>query len=129
MKCFLHQERDAVGICKSCGKGICPDCAVDLGRGLACHGRCEVEVRSLIDLVDRNVRLGPKTEAIMDRASGAWIAGTVFFLGMGALFFGWSMLEARQLTLVGAIGLGFIAYGVFHLVLTLRLARRRQSGK
>lgn len=128
MKCFRHVERDAVGICKSCGKGICPDCAVDLGRGLACRGQCEGEVRALIDLVDRNVRLGPKTEAIMDRAGGARIAATVFFFGMGALFLGWSWLEMRQLTLVGAIGIGFMAYGCFHLMLTLRLARRRQRG-
>ena len=26
MKCFNHHERDAFGICKTCGKGLCLDC-------------------------------------------------------------------------------------------------------
>ncbi|MBP7275989.1 MAG: hypothetical protein KBA51_07280, partial [Kiritimatiellae bacterium] len=35
MKCFNHEDRDAVGTCKSCGKGVCRECAVDMGKGLA----------------------------------------------------------------------------------------------
>jgi hypothetical protein len=45
MKCFYHHDQDAVGECKSCGKGLCPACAVDLGKGLACRQRCEDNVR------------------------------------------------------------------------------------
>ena len=26
MKCYNHHDRDAFGICKSCGKGLCLDC-------------------------------------------------------------------------------------------------------
>lgn len=26
MKCFNHHERDAFGICKVCGKGLCLEC-------------------------------------------------------------------------------------------------------
>lgn len=50
MSCFYHHERDSVGGCKSCGKNLCPECAVDLGRGLACRGRCEEDVRALFGL-------------------------------------------------------------------------------
>jgi hypothetical protein len=35
MKCYYHHEVDAVGLCKSCSKGICPECAFDVGGGLA----------------------------------------------------------------------------------------------
>lgn len=30
MHCFNHDDRDAVDICKACGKGLCPECATDL---------------------------------------------------------------------------------------------------
>src|SRR4051794_41083631 len=57
MRCFYHQDKDAVGSCKSCGKGLCAECAVDLGKGLACRGRCEETARAIIELVDRNIQL------------------------------------------------------------------------
>ena len=57
MRCFYHQDKDAVGSCKSCGKGLCLECAVDLGKGLACRGRCEESTRAIIELVDRNIQL------------------------------------------------------------------------
>lgn len=55
MKCYSHNERDAVGICKNCSRGLCPDCAVDLVDGLACKGRCEEAVRGMNALVSQNV--------------------------------------------------------------------------
>ncbi len=29
MKCFNHHDRDAFGICKVCGKGLCLECLKD----------------------------------------------------------------------------------------------------
>jgi len=57
MRCFYHQDKDAVGSCKSCGKGLCQECAVDLTKGLACRGRCEPDVQAIIQLIDRNIQL------------------------------------------------------------------------
>ncbi len=54
MKCFQHPQVDAVAICKNCHKGLCTDCAADLGNGVACKGRCEAEVAALSDLQQRN---------------------------------------------------------------------------
>lgn len=39
MQCFLHSTEAAVGICKSCGKGVCRTCAVKVDRGLACSDK------------------------------------------------------------------------------------------
>ncbi len=47
MRCFEHQDADAVGLCKACHKGLCQQCAVDLGHSLACVGACEEEARQL----------------------------------------------------------------------------------
>ena len=60
MRCFSHQDKEAVGICKSCGKGVCSECAIDLGKGLACRGRCEESARAVIQFVDRNIELSTK---------------------------------------------------------------------
>ncbi len=57
MRCYYHKDKEAVGTCKSCGKGLCRDCAVDLGKGLACRGRCEPDAQAVIQLVDRNIQL------------------------------------------------------------------------
>jgi len=57
MHCFYHQDREAVGMCKSCGKGLCGECAADLNKGLACRSRCEEDARAVIELIDRNIQL------------------------------------------------------------------------
>src|SRR5512145_1470441 len=44
MKCFNHPSKSAVAICKNCNKGLCSECAVDVGNGIACKGLCESEV-------------------------------------------------------------------------------------
>jgi hypothetical protein len=47
MNCFNHPDVPAVGICKACQKGLCMECAIDLGHGIACRNhREEVEVLS-----------------------------------------------------------------------------------
>ena len=57
MRCFYHEEKEAVGSCKSCGKGLCRECAVDLTKGLACRGHCEADAQAIIQLIDRNIQL------------------------------------------------------------------------
>jgi hypothetical protein len=37
MKCYWHSNRDAIGICKSCGRAICKTCRGDEGHILICN--------------------------------------------------------------------------------------------
>jgi hypothetical protein len=53
MVCYYHQSAQAVGICKNCHKGICAECAVDVGNGLACKGHCESEVAAINNVFER----------------------------------------------------------------------------
>ncbi|MBI2834374.1 MAG: hypothetical protein HYX76_08110 [Acidobacteria bacterium] len=69
MRCFYHRERDAVATCKNCGRGVCPDCAVDVGNGLACRDRCEAEVRSLNEIISRNKTAYQKTQSAYARTA------------------------------------------------------------
>jgi len=53
MKCFYHPAVDAVAICKNCNKGLCVECAKDVGNGMACIGRCEAEVAAVNEAIQR----------------------------------------------------------------------------
>ena len=56
MLCFYHHDKQAVGLCRYCGKGICSECSVDLGGGLACRNRCEDKVRGVTLMVDQTIK-------------------------------------------------------------------------
>lgn len=47
MKCFAHREADAVGTCRTCGRGLCPPCVALAGNKLTCHGACHADLLSL----------------------------------------------------------------------------------
>lgn len=36
MKCYDHQDQEAVGVCTSCGKNICANCAMEVGGKIVC---------------------------------------------------------------------------------------------
>jgi hypothetical protein len=63
VKCF-YDANEAVGICKNCGRGVCEDSGVTLGKSLACKGRCEDEVGTINDLFARNRTIYQKTAGI-----------------------------------------------------------------
>ena len=90
MHCFYHPKKAAIGTCKSCGKGLCAECAVDLDKGLACKQHCEPEVKSLIRYSDRIVHhrsLGEKIgswSSYGNRTVGAWYYA-IGFLTIGVV--------------------------------------------
>ena len=61
MKCYNHEDADAVAICKNCNKALCHRCATDVGNGVACAGSCEEEVQALNELIRRNRTASQRT--------------------------------------------------------------------
>ena len=61
MRCFNHAEREAVGSCKTCCKGLCSECAVGLGHGLACRNLHEARVEELNAMILRSARVSRVT--------------------------------------------------------------------
>ncbi len=120
MKCFYHHDRDAVGTCKSCQRGLCPECAVDLDKGLACRSRCEQDVRGLIALIQNNVRLSPASTGLIQANRRGGINSAVFVLVLGAAFVVWGFTASymRFISLLGAI---YAVYGLISLVRALRI--------
>ncbi len=67
MKCFNHEKIDAVGVCRSCGRGLCRDCIAEVGLSCSCKGECEEVVATMNDLVERGRTAYQKTSAAQSR--------------------------------------------------------------
>ena len=109
MKCFNHLNDDAVGLCKHCRKGLCPECATDLDHGLACKNRHEEAVNSLDGLHRGAIQYlysTPKKSNVVD--AYMW---PIFYIFMGAVFTFQNMSKGfdNGQFLLGA---GFIVLGV-----------------
>ena len=89
MNCYYHHGVPAIGLCKNCHKGLCRECAVDVGNGLACKDSCETAVNEINDIFQRTkgqyYRLGS------NYVRGVWLAsifGVTFCLvGLLLLYF------------------------------------------
>src|SRR5436305_10275861 len=109
MKCYYHNERDAVGICRACSRGLCPDCISDLGLAIACRGKHEAQAKSLI--------------ATQSNASRAASVLPAFSIAMGIVFAMWGVLSQPFSLYLLLCGVGFAAVGVF-----ISLRGKLQSG-
>jgi hypothetical protein len=111
MKCFSHNENDAVGICKACNKAVCSQCAIDTGSGIACCSECEQEVLDINKIVSRSKQIyniGTKGNAV---PSGilVYIFFTVLFLGWGAFEY---FFKSRVNEFIIVMGIGFGVMGI-----------------
>ena len=99
MKCYYHNERDAVGVCRACSKGLCPDCVSDLGPAIACRGRHEEQAKGLI-----------ATQSNANRAASI-LPG--FSIVMGVVFAMWGALSQPFSLYLVLCGVGFAGLGLF----------------
>lgn len=105
MKCYYHPEKSAVGLCKYCQRGLCEACAAEVDDVLACVNRHEDEVRSIEQLVARNL--------FQSRRAGSAYSRNAIFYGLVGVLFG--AFGALQLRFLGLQALFFILIGVFLL--------------
>jgi hypothetical protein len=117
MRCFNHTDREAVGTCKCCNKGLCPECAVDLGYGLACKVH-EQRAEALEAMVSR-------ASQVQTTAQSAKYVAPAFTAFMGILFTGYGLFLDRGPKLLLLLGLGFLGYSLVVLVAN----RRAYGGK
>lgn len=84
MRCFNHQDREAVGICRSCRRGICVECAHEVGKSLACTGQCEEDTA-----VDEAMKSKPTVESIQAYEKD-YKSASMIVLFMALLFLFWT---------------------------------------
>ena len=127
MNCFYHEAQVAVGTCKSCGKGLCRECAVDLTKGLACRGRCEADTQALIQLIDRNIGLAATTSRTIQQGRRLRFGAGGFHLVFGLLFVAFGVRNYERIgSLFIIMGSVFIAYGIYWLVVVSRQGKNKQ---
>jgi hypothetical protein len=96
MECFYHPGAAAVGTCKSCGKGVCRTCAVDLGKGLACRGHCEEDTKALIKLIDVNVRNSPRYDSLAKAGYRNRYLNCAFYIAVGVFCLTFAIFRAAH---------------------------------
>lgn len=80
MCCYLHRDVEAVGVCRSCLKGVCPTCATLMERGsLACSQECSTKI------VDNEKWIEAIRSAKGQHRVNIWLT-PAFLVGMGILF-------------------------------------------
>lgn len=117
MHCFNHLDTPAVGICRACSKGLCKDCATDLGHSLACKDKHIEVVESLNRLVTKNTEIqtiNTKNRYLMP----------VFYGFTGLTFFLYGIFSKYPMGFATVLGAGFIVFAAFTLAISRQAWRK-----
>jgi hypothetical protein len=110
MRCFNHQGQEAVGSCKACAKGLCAECAVDLGHGLSCRGDHEATVKAYNAMMERSSKM-----ASMAKSSTQGVP--IFTSAIGIVMAAYGAFSPQGLTsFTFVLGCTFIVFGVISFV-------------
>ncbi len=101
MVCFYHPDRPAVGLCKYCQRGLCSACAAPTGDSLACKGLHEDKVRSMEELMQRNILQSGRVKSDYLRNTIFYGVVGVFFTGFGISQLQWLGLQAVVYIMIG----------------------------
>jgi len=106
MKCYNHPEREAVAVCRACGKAVCQECGLETGNGIACRQSC---AGILAEKKEHYFRQA----AHLKNLKRLNFLGSLFSIGMGLLFIYFSFMGCGVVyDLILLIGSGFTVYGV-----------------
>mgnify|MGYP001335253959 FL=1 len=114
MECFYHSSQSAVGVCKSCQRGICRACAGEVGNGIACKDRCEEEAEKLNRLVQQSHSLGARSIKLTNSVS--ILSVELLNVVLGIIFGGLGIYQgSRFMQLLGGVFLLFGAAGLLRI--------------
>jgi hypothetical protein len=87
MRCFTHQDSQAIAVCKTCGKAVCGSCAISIPFAIACSPECSEEAMDVHEMNQRGKKLYGIGNAKKKIPTGVVIWGlfSVVFGGAGAI--------------------------------------------
>jgi hypothetical protein len=111
MKCFTHQAKEAVGVCKACSKGICAECAADLGHSIACKSSCEEQAHLLDSAIQRSITVLKSSKRYANLTPA-------FLAVMGLLFAFYGIYRYPRSEFSLTMGIGFLVFaGIYYFVM------------
>ena len=115
MNCYYHQDSTAVGICRSCAKGICADCAID--GVMVCSEECREKTENIENLIDKR-NDDPKFSL------SQLLLFPSFMVFMGVVLLVILYVSERLGTLTVLIPAGFIVFGLVAGINNIKINRR-----
>ena len=115
MVCYNDPSEQACGTCKNCCKGLCKQCATDLGDGLACNATCVDNVVKVNTLIYKNVRTNIHT-------SNKYNVIGILYTVLGGLMIGLNLLIFKKTDVfLIAFGVFFLVYGIYTISRGLKI--------
>ncbi|MGQ9733509.1 MAG: NINE protein [Candidatus Bipolaricaulia bacterium] len=123
MKCYLHQERDAVGVCVACGKAVCQECAQEVEGKIYCKA-CAAEAI-------RKQEARAPSAAVSEESPKSWLAALLLsillgHLGIDRFYLGYVGLGVLKLLTLGGLGIWWLIDSILIAVGSMRDARGRR---
>ena len=115
MRCYNHHDKEGVGTCKYCGRALCPECAAEVEKAVACRGRCETDVATLLS-INRNALQYART------TKQARYLGPVMFIAVGALLTTMGVTY-KDIDVAIYAGVTVVVVGVALLIIQHRMAK------
>ena len=107
MKCFYHNESDALGICKHCQKGVCKECLSLVDNSISCKESCEEDVAALNYMIEKGKKVYKNLGKQWSPAIIVNGVGGLFFIGFGIYNYAksssWLLIGLGSIMLVGGI--------------------------
>lgn len=121
MNCYLHTDAAAVGICKTCNRGICVLCVHEGDLFVACSDACVKEATA----TQRMTRMAHSMYGIGVEKKRIPIV-TITWAGFGILFMGWALYLylSKDVTDWFLIGFGSFAF----VIAWMSFRRAKETG-
>jgi hypothetical protein len=111
MRCYVHPDREAVGTCKICHRGVCMECGADRGQGLFCVARH----RDRVDLL-------ATAASALDVGANTRLAAPFVLGAVGLVAIALALKYDELMSLPGLVG------GVFLVLAAVTWVRSRGGG-
>lgn len=93
MRCFEHREREAIGVCRACGRGACEACVI-AGGELACSDACRARLDEAASTRARELSLMLRSEHLLERTNNNRGITRALYVGLGGVVAAPSLLFA-----------------------------------